>query len=1018
MLRQGLDSDRGSSPGLSFSESNSPESYFQDTIGRRTRMRRMSIGSSYDRVEVGLQVPDSSELREQSESLGNMAIESVSVDSSTIKGSQQSNLTQSLRDTDRRSARRTASASPLRKVTRKRSSQSFTGSSEQTPLVGPKQSIPDITVGDDDGDEYSTDAEADTASSSSSVSDGYDTFNASGDVEAQVRDGRSRSRSRTRYRLRPRWWPKAYLSQDQLFASLVKQPIAYLPSVMVGTLLNILDGLSYGMILFPVADPLFADMGMAGLSMFYISCIVAQLVYSCGGSMFKGAAGGQMIEVVPFFYSMASTIAREVGRESPDRVLSSTIVAYSLSSIVTGLVFFLLGYLRLGSLIGFFPRHILVGCVGGVGWFLFMTGLEVTSGLGSVVYSLDYFKRLFEADVLMHWLTPLIVGSTLIVIQRFNRHPLVLPVYFIGVFAIFHLIVWVVPSLSLDQLRSSHWVFQPPELSEPWYSFYSFYDFKKVDFAAIARTIPAMLALTFFGILHVPINVPALAASTGEDDVNVDGELIGHGISNALSGIIGSVQNYLVYTNSLLFIKSGAESRFAGFMLATATAIVLVSGPSLIGIIPVMVVGALIFLLGFELLEEALVDTWGRLNKFEYATIVAIVVTMGMWDFVYGILVGIMLACVTFVYQASQTDIVTATYTGQVARSTVRRHPVQRKFLQKVGDQIYVLKLTGALFFGTIFKVEVRVRSLLSELEFTRSPIRYLIIDISGVSDIDFSAADTFARLSRLLQQKNVYMLLCGAHEDVRVMRGLKAIRLWHETERVRVFPLLNQALEWCENEFLSQYYQLRKSRYNVSEGLSHAIPVNRASKPMPEQDILDLSKSPRAVTVQQAVETTVQDDIVVANRWNNYSQPLSLFMQVFQDVSDRGEDFWHAAGQFFRKEEVKAGTVLYHSESEATGFYVVQSGILRADYDMEQGKLYETILAGTTCGELPFFSETSRTATVTAEVDSVVWVMDRQGWEKAHNHDKELAEELLRIALRLTVERLTSITACILISN
>jgi MFS superfamily sulfate permease-like transporter len=41
----------------------------------------------------------------------------------------------------------------------------------------------------------------------------------------------------------------------------------------------------------------------------------------------------------------------------------------------TGLSFFLLGFLKLGLLIGFFPRHILVGCIGGVGAFLIETGL-------------------------------------------------------------------------------------------------------------------------------------------------------------------------------------------------------------------------------------------------------------------------------------------------------------------------------------------------------------------------------------------------------------------------------------------------------------------------------------------------------------------------------------------------------------------------------------------------------------------------------------------------------------------
>lgn len=51
-----------------------------------------------------------------------------------------------------------------------------------------------------------------------------------------------------------------------------------------------------------------------------------------------------------------------------------------------------------------------------------------------------------------------------------------------------------------------------------------------------------MFALTFFGVLHVPINVPALGISTGEDNLNVDRELMAHGVTNAVSGFAGSIQ--------------------------------------------------------------------------------------------------------------------------------------------------------------------------------------------------------------------------------------------------------------------------------------------------------------------------------------------------------------------------------------------------------------------------------------------------------------------------------------------
>jgi sulfate permease, SulP family len=72
------------------------------------------------------------------------------------------------------------------------------------------------------------------------------------------------------------------------------------------------------------------------------------------------------------------------------------------------------------------------------------------------------------------------------------------------------------------------------------------------------------LALTFFGILHVPINVPSLAAVVQEDNVSINRELILHGLSNTISGAVGSVQNYLVFVNSAMFMQTGANRRLAG----------------------------------------------------------------------------------------------------------------------------------------------------------------------------------------------------------------------------------------------------------------------------------------------------------------------------------------------------------------------------------------------------------------------------------------------------------------------
>lgn len=70
---------------------------------------------------------------------------------------------------------------------------------------------------------------------------------------------------------------------------------------------------------------------------------------------------------------------------------------------------------------------------------------------------------------------------------------------------------------------------------------------------------------------------------------------------------------------------------------------------------------------------------------------------MGIYDFVGGILVGIIFACVSYVLQTAQVAAIRGTLPSG-ASSIVRRHPTQHRFLQEVGNQIHVLKLAGFLF--------------------------------------------------------------------------------------------------------------------------------------------------------------------------------------------------------------------------------------------------------------------------------------------------------------------------------
>ena len=103
------------------------------------------------------------------------------------------------------------------------------------------------------------------------------------------------------------------------------------------------------------------------------STVIAQLVYSLGGSGFKGVNGSmvckrhyswngtsgacdlwlnfQMIEVMPFLHIMCTIIEDQMKGSPSHEILATIMVTYAMSTILTGLVFLLLGMFRLGNLI-------------------------------------------------------------------------------------------------------------------------------------------------------------------------------------------------------------------------------------------------------------------------------------------------------------------------------------------------------------------------------------------------------------------------------------------------------------------------------------------------------------------------------------------------------------------------------------------------------------------------------------------------------------------------------------------
>ncbi|KAH9847094.1 sulfate transporter family-domain-containing protein [Lenzites betulinus] len=775
---------------------------------------------------------------------------------------------------------------------------------------------------------------------------------------------------------------------------LFKDALRSIPAVILGTLLNILDGISYGMIIFPAAG-VFTGLGGVGVSMFFVTAIITQLIYSAGASGFAGANGSMMIEVVPFFHLIANQIADEIGESDPHAVIATTMVAFAFSSILTGITFFMLGALKLGSLIGFFPRHILVGCIGGVGVFLVITGLTVSTSISDDDFSLslDTFKFLvLNVHNLVMWLPAFGLAVLLRVITHKWEHQLIFPIYFCIIPVAFYVVV-AAAHLDLAALREAGWIFDMGTSREPWYQFYSLYDFKAMDWGAFWATMPTQFALLFFNILHPPLNVPALAVSL-HHDVNTDKELVAHGYSNLLAGLIGTVPNYLVYVNTLLFYRVGGDTRVSGFLLAGATTVLLLVGTGPISYIPVMVVGALIFVLGIDLVKEALWDTRRRVSTSEYITIASIMVCMTVWDFVTGVLLGIVVSCVFFVVQSSQRQSVRALCTGDSVMSTVRRPGAHRAYLRDVSKQTTILRLQGFMFFGTITHVEEAIRALLDEPAWTRSPIRFLVLDLSLVAGVDMSAAEAFVRVRRLLAGKKVSLVLCGFTVDTPVGQALSNVGLL-EMGGVELFETFSDAIEWTENTYLRAWFRAQKT-----ETMPVALPGR-------QDDVIPFSgsviDSPRRTALVDAGWRTIARDHSPPDL-QDAQEPYNTLVRAFASYEPIDRETYAPLMPYLARRTVPEGTVLWKQGDAPDGLYIVESGILRATYRFADPTppMVESMVPGTIAGELSALSGLERNATCVVERAAVVWKLSTDDLEAFEREHPELAQAFTRLVLKV----------------
>ena len=355
-------------------------------------------------------------------------------------------------------------------------------------------------------------------------------------------------------------------------------------------------------------------------------------------------------------------------------------------------------------------------------------------------------------------------------------------------------------------------------------------------------------------------------------------------------------------------------------------------------------------------------------------------------------------------------------------------------------------KALDYLFFGTITYVEGAIRQLLETTQWTRNPIRFLVLDFSLVPGVDLSASEAFVRVQRLLVSKSVTLVLCGFATNSPVGLALQSVGLF-EGQNVEMFLDINQALEWTENVYLKAWFdsikdagpevnaigESRMCCYSVlSITKKHYVPLDYPGRQKFTTLALNESSwenSPRKKHIRSAGGRTIRPHMqpVQHQSFSPYSsppsshldsglrhqlreEPIPTLMKTFLGYEiDLEPQLFVPMLPYFKQIELPEGRILWRRGDPPDGLYVIASGVMRATYTWDNSDtVSESMVAGTLAGELTGLAGMPRNADVVAEKASVLWSLSNEDWALFKKEQSTLAHRFVELVLKGMLEQST----------
>lgn len=274
-------------------------------------------------------------------------------------------------------------------------------------------------------------------------------------------------------------------------------------------------------------------------------------------------------------------------------------------------------------------------------------------------------------------------------------------------------------------------------------------------------------------------------------------ELMGQGLGNTIGAIFGGIPGAGATIRTVVNIDAGGRTKLSGMLASLLLLLILLGIGPLASKIPAAVLAGILITVGFGVMDYKGLKALRYMPKGEVAILLAVMILSSVWNLVYAVGIGLVIASLMFMKQIGELTSKNSEV-NSLEKEEEEGWEDEMDFPKALKEEVFVKHINGPLFFGAtseFHQMAKQIPTTASTIIIRMDKMTYL--DLSGLYAledvlIDLISKDTKILIVGLIEQPK-YMM-----EWVKIIPDLIPEEL--------IFEEFNDSLVWIKSNVDDQF--------------------------------------------------------------------------------------------------------------------------------------------------------------------------------------------------------------------